>query len=73
MASGLSPKAAAEYAILKIARYYPTFSGALVAVNLKGEYGAACHGIQGGFPYCVSSPGTGNNGTIILHADCVIS
>ncbi|OXA52414.1 N(4)-(Beta-N-acetylglucosaminyl)-L-asparaginase isoform X2 [Folsomia candida] len=69
MGMGLSPTEAAEEAIQKIARFYPTFSGALVAVNLRGEYGAACHGIATGFPYCVS-PEAGSNGTIILHANC---
>ena len=39
MRSGMSPTKAAEYAILRIAKYYPGFSGAIVAANIEGEYG----------------------------------
>ena len=35
----MSPTDAAKEALDHIASYYPTFSGALVAVNVNGEYG----------------------------------
>ena len=41
MENGMSPTEAAEEAILRIAIKDPTFSGALIAINKKGEYGAA--------------------------------
>jgi N4-(beta-N-acetylglucosaminyl)-L-asparaginase len=64
MGQGLSPADATRAAISKIVRFYPDFSGAIVAVNLKGEYGAACHkvdipGMNGTFPYCVANLETG--------------
>jgi N4-(beta-N-acetylglucosaminyl)-L-asparaginase len=34
-------------AVERIARRYPDFMGAVVAVNMKGEFGAACHGLGG--------------------------
>ncbi|XP_053400827.1 N(4)-(Beta-N-acetylglucosaminyl)-L-asparaginase-like [Mercenaria mercenaria] len=43
MGTGMSPTDAAMAAINAIRRKYPTFSGAVVAANKQGEYGAACH------------------------------
>lgn len=45
MRSGKSPRKAAQIAILRIAKFYPDFFGAIVAANRNGEYGAACHGM----------------------------
>ena len=39
MRAGMSPTDAVKEALDHIASYYPTFSGALVAVNVNGEYG----------------------------------
>jgi hypothetical protein len=39
MRQGKSPKEAAQLAMGRIAKYYPNFSGGLVAVNKAGEYG----------------------------------
>lgn len=39
MRNGMSPKKAAEDAVLRIAKYYPNYSGAIVAANVDGEYG----------------------------------
>jgi hypothetical protein len=33
---------------------YPSFSGAVVALDSEGNHGAACHGMIE-FPYCVAS------------------
>ncbi|XP_065190416.1 N(4)-(Beta-N-acetylglucosaminyl)-L-asparaginase-like [Sycon ciliatum] len=43
MRHGMTPQAAAEDAIRRIMRKYPTFAGGIVAVNREGEYGAASH------------------------------
>ena len=39
MRQGKDPTEAAEMALQRIIRYYPTFSGGLVAVNKAGKYG----------------------------------
>lgn len=46
MRQGIRPQKAAEIAILRIEKFYPLFSGAVVAVNKEGNHGAACHGMQ---------------------------
>ncbi|XP_064637165.1 N(4)-(Beta-N-acetylglucosaminyl)-L-asparaginase-like [Lineus longissimus] len=58
MRRGLDPEAASHAALKRILRFYPKFSGAIVAVNKTGSYGAACHGFDK-FPYCVISPKSG--------------
>eukprot|EP00039_Didymoeca_costata_P024082 m.9217 g.9217 ORF g.9217 m.9217 type:complete len:354 (+) comp4025_c0_seq1:94-1155(+) len=42
MARGMSPRDAAVDAIGRITRFYPTFGGAIVVVNARGEHSAAC-------------------------------
>ena len=54
MRAGYSPSKAAQIAIFRMTQYYPEFMGAVVAVNMKGEYGAACHGLDS-FPYSIAS------------------
>ncbi|XP_054814131.1 probable isoaspartyl peptidase/L-asparaginase 3 isoform X2 [Prosopis cineraria] len=44
MRLGMEPKSAAQDAIARIARRFPDFVGAVVAVNKKGEHAGACHG-----------------------------
>ena len=39
MRLGMDPTAAAEDALNRISRYYPAYSGALVTVNISGNYG----------------------------------
>lgn len=39
MRQGKSPTEAAQLAMARITKYYPDFSGGLVAVNKAGEYG----------------------------------
>ena len=60
MRRGVSPTAAAEEAIQTIAKYYPNFSGGLVAVNASGDYGAAGH-FDFTFKYTVYNPTLGNS------------
>ncbi|XP_062185648.1 probable isoaspartyl peptidase/L-asparaginase 3 isoform X2 [Phragmites australis] len=44
MRRGMEPQDAAKDAILRIARKYPDFIGAVFAINRKGVHAAACHG-----------------------------
>lgn len=58
MRRGASPKEAATTAVKRIAKYYPHFSGAIIALDKNGNYGAACNGLNRkefpiGFPYYV--------------------
>jgi len=39
MEAGLSPTQACKVALSKITKYYPKFSGALIAATVSGEYG----------------------------------
>jgi len=60
MRNGLTPSEAAAQALRRIVPYYPDYEGAIIAVNIQGEYGAACHGI-GTFTYCVATSETGGS------------
>ncbi|KAH3842682.1 hypothetical protein DPMN_116186 [Dreissena polymorpha] len=55
MKTGVSPSVATAEAMKSIIKYYPDFVGAVLAVNIRGEHGAACHGIAQ-FPYSIISP-----------------
>ncbi|XP_067120141.1 N(4)-(Beta-N-acetylglucosaminyl)-L-asparaginase [Centruroides vittatus] len=55
MAGGMNPYDAAADAIKRIGKKYPTFSGAVITVNINGEVGAACHGMKV-FPFSVCNP-----------------
>uniref|UniRef100_A0A1B6KE62 N(4)-(beta-N-acetylglucosaminyl)-L-asparaginase n=1 Tax=Graphocephala atropunctata TaxID=36148 RepID=A0A1B6KE62_9HEMI len=68
MRRGSSPEDAAKTAISRIAQYYPTFSGAIIAVNIRGEYAASCHGLDN-FPYSVHSPLHPSG--VVLRVPCV--
>lgn len=52
MRLGHSPEEAAKDAISRITRVHPSFSGAILVANTKGEHGAACVGFPK-FPYNV--------------------
>lgn len=54
MRRGASPEEATQTAISRIKQYYPSFSGAIIAANIKGQYAAACHGLNF-FPFSVHS------------------
>jgi hypothetical protein len=56
MRNGANPEEAAKMALSRIVKFYPNFSGALIAVNIAGAYGAACHGLPNGFPFSVRTP-----------------
>ena len=44
MRNGMSPQDASENAMRRMMSFYPTFQGALVAVNMYGQHGGACTG-----------------------------
>ncbi|XP_039276431.1 N(4)-(Beta-N-acetylglucosaminyl)-L-asparaginase [Nilaparvata lugens] len=54
MRMGMSPKQAAETAIKRISSRHPRFFGAVIAVNIYGDFGAACNGMET-FPFCVAN------------------
>ncbi|KAF5199814.1 N(4)-(Beta-N-acetylglucosaminyl)-L-asparaginase [Thalictrum thalictroides] len=54
MRLGMEPKLAAKDAIMRIARKYPDFVGAIFAVDKNGVHAGACHGWT--FQYSVRSP-----------------
>lgn len=62
MRRGASPTDACRDALHRIVRHHPQFVGAVVAVNVNGAYGAACHGIAD-FPFCVANP---TYGTVVV-------
>jgi N4-(beta-N-acetylglucosaminyl)-L-asparaginase len=70
MEHGHLPKDAAQLAIDTIANYYPDFSGAVIAVNIYGHYGAACHGFDK-FPYSIAN--SKQNNVSILYITCTKS
>ena len=58
MRNGAMPNIAAKKAISRIAQHYPNFFGGVIALNNKGEYGAACNGMLT-FPYYAANPTLG--------------
>ncbi|KAK8975389.1 hypothetical protein V6N11_057483 [Hibiscus sabdariffa] len=54
MRQGMEPKLAARDAISRIAKKFPDFMGAVVAINKKGEHAGACYGWT--FQYSVRNP-----------------
>lgn len=44
MRLGMTPTQAAEDAIRRIAKFFPTYKGALITLNKNGQMGAAAHG-----------------------------
>ncbi|XP_064480861.1 N(4)-(Beta-N-acetylglucosaminyl)-L-asparaginase-like [Ornithodoros turicata] len=66
MRRGLSPTDACREALSRIVRHHPNFVGALVAVNINGTYGAACHGIEE-FPFSVADS---HHGTAVTKKIC---
>lgn len=68
MRRGATPGDAATTAISRIAEHYPTFTGAVIAINKNGEYGAACNGITS-FAHYVANPALGK--ATIHYVDCI--
>ncbi|XP_054721661.1 N(4)-(Beta-N-acetylglucosaminyl)-L-asparaginase-like isoform X2 [Uloborus diversus] len=59
MRNGMSPTDAAQDSIRRIVAKYPSFSGAIIAATIEGEFGAACHGMEE-FPFSIINPFYGN-------------
>jgi isoaspartyl peptidase/L-asparaginase-like protein (Ntn-hydrolase superfamily) len=70
MRQGTAPAEACLDAIQRIAKFYPTFTGAVLALDKNGRYGAACHGMKS-FPYSVMQEGWTN--PEILEIPCLNS
>ncbi|XP_076232208.1 N(4)-(Beta-N-acetylglucosaminyl)-L-asparaginase-like [Calliopsis andreniformis] len=68
MRRGASPTAAATTAIRRIAEHYPTFTGAVIALNKDGQYGAACNGITR-FAHYIANPLLGK--PEMHYVDCI--
>lgn len=66
MRRGSTPEEASSTAISRIAKYYPDFSGAVIAVNKNGDYATACNGMTS-FPYIVAV-----NGNVTLKTDACV-
>lgn len=60
MGMGMSPKDAITAVLNKISKFYPTYSGAMVAATTSGEYGAAYLGFSY-FPYTVYNTALGHS------------
>lgn len=85
MRRGSTPQEASRIAVSRIAKYYPDFSGAVIAVNKDGEYAAACNGMTF-FPYivvingnvtlvnevCVAETDSGSGQTNAMFALCLV-
>ncbi|KAG8222341.1 hypothetical protein J437_LFUL001327 [Ladona fulva] len=68
MRKGFQPDIAGQYAMRRIAKFYPKFMGGIVVVNKDGQYGAACHGLSK-FHYSVGSEDLG--GVKVLTTPCI--
>lgn len=55
MEAGMDPLNALKTAMRPIIRYYPSFKGAMIAVDNQGDYAAVCHGMKS-FDFCVANP-----------------
>lgn len=68
MRRGATPTQAATTAVERIAEHYPTFTGAVIALNKAGEYGAACNGITR-FAHYIANPELGK--PTMRYVDCI--
>uniref|UniRef100_A0A914UIU4 N(4)-(beta-N-acetylglucosaminyl)-L-asparaginase n=1 Tax=Plectus sambesii TaxID=2011161 RepID=A0A914UIU4_9BILA len=68
MANGATPSEATRSAIERIKPFYPAFTGAVIAADKKGRYGAACHGIPT-FSYCVFN--NHSDAVQVITVDCI--
>ena len=62
-----TPESAAKYALQRVIDYYPNFEGGIVAADLFGRYGAACHGFNT-FQYSVATDDIG--GVSVIDVIC---
>lgn len=69
MREAKTPEQAALIAIGRIVKRHKDFSGAVIAVNRQGMYGAACYGMSK-FPYVVSTP---KQKTVVETVNCMVT
>ncbi|CAH1371698.1 unnamed protein product [Tenebrio molitor] len=67
MRRGATPTKAAKVAINRIVKKYPDFFGAVLVSTRKGEFGAACNGMDS-FPFSVASKNL--DGVVLKTVDC---
>ena len=68
MRRGMSPTQAAQGAISRMLKRYPSFSGAVIGVNVDGSVGAACTGLPE-FKFCIRN--SDSEGTVISSVKCM--
>lgn len=54
MRNGETPSRSGQIAMQRISYRYPDFVGGIVVVDKFGNFGAACHNVEGGFPFTVA-------------------
>ena len=69
MRRGLPPTLAAREAVDRVSAVEKSFSGAVVAVNRLGEFGAACHGMTQ-FPFSVAGRNATGGETEVFRVEC---
>ncbi len=65
MKGGASPSTAASEALQEIKKYYPSYGGGIIAVNVTGHYGGAYAGFSS-FHYTVYNPTLGKSTVVIV-------
>ena len=62
---GKHPQEAADFAVRRIASFYPAYVGALVVASPEGQLGAACHGWR--FQYTLLNSSLATNEPLVVH------
>lgn len=70
MRNGMSPQDAANDAILRIAKKYPKFEGAIIVANIAGQFASACWGL-GSFNFAAANSLLG--GATLFNVPCLNS
>ncbi|XP_042900663.1 N(4)-(Beta-N-acetylglucosaminyl)-L-asparaginase isoform X2 [Parasteatoda tepidariorum] len=68
MRRGMNPMDATRESIKRIIVKYPTFSGAVVAATMQGDFGAACHGMKE-FPFSLANNKEGK--VVVKTVSCI--
>lgn len=70
MRNGETPVRAGQIAMQRISSHYPEFMGGIVVVDKFGNFGAACHNVEGGFPFSVARKNTNNYKLEVQYVNC---
>lgn len=65
MRRGASPTDAAKTAVKRIAKHFPNYMGAVIALSKNGDFGAACHGMSS-FPFIVQDKTLDEHEVIVI-------